>query len=134
LGPTAADLVRRRVAVIVTTGTDAAVAAKSATATIPIVFQLGADPVKLGLVASHNRPGGNLTGATSLTNVLEAKGLQILHELVPQATLIAALFNPSNRNAELDTPAAEGAPRERGCPLWVVLGVKPVEARGSRAA
>ena len=108
LGSTAADLVRRRVAVIVTGGTDAALAAKSATTTIPIVFVIGADPVKLGLVASLDRPG-NMTGYTNLSNALQAKGLQLLHELVPQATLIAALFNPYNRNAELDTPTVQAA-------------------------
>ena len=108
LGSTAADLVRRRAAVIVTGGTDAALAAKSATTTIPIVFVIGADPVKLGLVASLDRPG-NMTGYTNLSNALQAKGLQLLHELVPQATLIAALFNPYNRNAELDTPTVQAA-------------------------
>jgi putative ABC transport system substrate-binding protein len=109
LASTAADFGRRWVAVIVTLGADAALAAKSATTTIPIVFGMGADPIKLGLVTSFNRPGGNITGYTSLSNVLAAKGLQLLHELVPQATLIAALFNPSNRNAELDTPAVQAA-------------------------
>jgi putative ABC transport system substrate-binding protein len=120
LASTAADFVRRRVAVIVTGGTDAALAAKSATATIPIVFGLGADPIKLGLVAGLNRPGGNMTGATILSNVLEAKGLQLLHELVPQATLIAALFNPSNRNAELDTPTIQAAADALGLRLLVL--------------
>jgi putative ABC transport system substrate-binding protein len=109
LASTAADFVRRRVAVIVTAGTDAALAAKSTTATTPIVFMIGADPVKLGLVASFNRPGGNVTGYTIMSNALEAKGLQFLHELVPRAALIAALFNPSNRNAELDRPAVQAA-------------------------
>jgi putative ABC transport system substrate-binding protein len=120
LAPTAADLVRRQTAVIATNGTDAALAARSVTATIPIVFGLGSDPVKLGLVANFNRPGGNLTGATSLTNALEAKGLQLLHELVPQATLIAALFNPSNRNAELDTPAVQAAADALGMRLLLL--------------
>jgi putative ABC transport system substrate-binding protein len=116
----AADFVRRRVAVIASGGTDAALAAKSATATIPIVFGIGADPVKLGLVANFNRPGGNVTGITILSNALEAKGLQFLHELVPQATLIAALFNPSNRNAELDTPTVQAAAGVLGLRLLVL--------------
>jgi putative ABC transport system substrate-binding protein len=116
----AADFVRRRVAVIVTGGTDATLAAKSATTTIPIVFGIGADPVKLGLVASFHRPGGNVTGTTILSNALEAKGLQFLHELVPQATLIAALFNPSNRNAELDTPTVQAAADVLGLRLLVL--------------
>jgi len=123
LAPTAADFVRRRVAVIATGGTDAVLAAKSATATTPIVFTIGADPVKLGLVASFNRPGGNVTGYTLMSNVLEAKGLQFLHELVPRATLIAALFNPSNRNAELDTPAVQAAADALG------LRLLPLQAR-----
>jgi ABC-type uncharacterized transport system substrate-binding protein len=89
----AADLVRGRVTVLVGTTAGCAVAAKSATATIPIVFVTGADPVELGLVASLSRPSGNVTGATFLTWELTAKRLQLLHEIVPGASSIAFLVN-----------------------------------------
>jgi putative ABC transport system substrate-binding protein len=101
-----ADLVRRRVAVIATAGSPpVALAVKTATATIPIVFGFGADPVELGLVASLNRPGGNVTGATNMAGELGPKQLGILHELKPDATRFAALVEPN-------TPVTEGRVRE----------------------
>jgi putative tryptophan/tyrosine transport system substrate-binding protein len=100
----AAELVARRVAVIVTGGaTAAALAAKAATSTIPIVFAIGADPVKVGLVDSMSRPSGNVTGASFLANDLVAKQLQLLQALLPPASVIGVLANPDNPNAASDT-------------------------------
>jgi putative ABC transport system substrate-binding protein len=97
----AADLVRRRVAVIVAPGTSAGViAAKAATTTIPIVFRTGGDPVQLGLVASINRPGGNVTGVNAMSLEVVTKRLGLLHELLPRATRFAVLINPNDPNAE----------------------------------
>jgi putative ABC transport system substrate-binding protein len=91
----AADLVRRRVAVIVAAGATAAVVAKKATATIPIVFSVGADPIAMGLVASLNRPGGNATGSTTLTGELGPKRLQLLRELIPNAAVFGVIADPA---------------------------------------
>jgi ABC-type uncharacterized transport system substrate-binding protein len=97
----AADLVRRRVTVIVTpTATVAALAAKAATTTIPIVFLSGTDPVQIGLVASFNRPGGNLTGVVTMSTELVGKRLGLLHELLPGAVRFAVLVNPNSSSAE----------------------------------
>ena len=96
----AAELVRRPVAVLVAGSDPAALAAKAATSNIPIVFAVGSDPIKLGLVASVSRPGGNATGMNILTSALEAKRLGLLHELVPQAAIIGVLMNPNNSTTE----------------------------------
>lgn len=103
----AGRLLDRRVALIVGIGTTpAAVAAKTATKTIPVVFVVVGDPIKLGLVESLNRPGGNLTGVSFLVSLMAAKRLQVLHEIVPGASLIGFLVNPNSPNAETDTKDA----------------------------
>jgi putative tryptophan/tyrosine transport system substrate-binding protein len=111
----AAELVQHQVAVIVTTGSaNSTRAAKVATATIPIVFVIGTDPVKLGLVASFNRPGGNMTGVSWLAAALGAKQLELVTDLLPNATMIAMLVNPDNTVSESELKEVQEVSRARG--------------------
>ena len=118
----ATDLAGRNVSLIVALGsTPAALAAKAATATIPIVFFIGADPLQLGLVSGLNRPGGNITGVTSLNTELVAKGMELLHEVVPERTSIALLVNPTSPMlTETAVKDAHAAARSLGLKLDVV--------------
>ena len=117
----ATDLIRRRVAVIATLSSNlAAVAAKAATTTIPIVFTVGADPVEMGLVASLSRPGGNVTGISTLNAELTAKRLGLLHELAPQAAIISVLLNPTNPSAEPASRDLQATARTLGLQINVV--------------
>jgi len=117
----AAELVRRRVAVIVTSGGDMAVlAAKAATRTIPVVFSSGGDPVKRLVVESLSRPGGNLTGISLINNELNPKRFELLRELLPSAKMIAMLVNPNTLTAEYDAASLKGVARTRGVDLEIV--------------
>ena len=117
----AADLVRRQVALIVAGGGEpAALAAKAATLTIPIVFTIGSDPVKAGLVASYNKPGGNITGINILTEGLDAKRLGLLHTLLPQATTIGFLTNPHFASADSQLRDVQEAARALGLKIHVL--------------
>jgi putative tryptophan/tyrosine transport system substrate-binding protein len=124
----AIDLVQRQVAVIASTGGDPSVlAAKRATTTLPIVFTMGGDPVALGLVASLNRPGGNITGITQITVLLDPKRLEVLHELMPGITLVAVLRNPNNANAQTQVQGLEAAARTLGIELRFVSAATEYE-------
>jgi putative tryptophan/tyrosine transport system substrate-binding protein len=116
----AADLVRRRVAVICTNPAPAAIAAKAATSTIPIVFTMGADPVALGLAGSLSRPGGNLTGESHLTVSLQAKRLEMLRELVPRAGILGVLLDGASPVTESERTEIEAAARSIGQAIYVV--------------
>jgi putative ABC transport system substrate-binding protein len=121
LSALAADLVGRQVTVIVAPGgAPAALAAKSATTTIPIVFEMGADPIAMGLVGSLNRPGGNLTGVSSLNVEVTPKRLEILHELVPTAAVVAVLVNPTSPTADSQWKDLQAAARALGLQLHVL--------------
>jgi ABC-type uncharacterized transport system substrate-binding protein len=130
----AADLVRRKVALIVATGgTPPALAAKAATKTIPIVFTIGADPVKLGLVASLNRPGGNVTGVHLFVSQMEGKRLGLLRELVPSAALIAVPLNPNNPNAAPQLKDVQEAARALGQQIHILHAVSEAELEAAFA-
>jgi putative ABC transport system substrate-binding protein len=123
----ARELIAHEAAVIVALAPSAAVAAKAATATIPIVFVIGADPIELGLVSTLNQPGGNITGVNFLINALGGKRLQLMHELVPTANPIGLLVNPSAPGADLDRHEAETAAAALG------LKIVPLSASSERA-
>jgi putative ABC transport system substrate-binding protein len=129
----AADLVHRQVAVIAAVGGEPSpLAAKAATATIPIVFSIGGDPVRLGLVASPNRPGGNITGVYFFQSELGAKRLGILHELLPKVTAIGMLVNPNFTEAETHAKDAQEAAASLGLRIYVVRAStvdEPVQMR-----
>jgi putative ABC transport system substrate-binding protein len=121
LAAMAADLVRRQVTVIAATTTAAALAAKAATSVIPIVFEIGGDPVRLGLTPSLSRPGGNITGVSQLSAGLVSKQLEVLREMLPTARVIALLVNPANpAGADVETSEALSAARTLGLELHVL--------------
>jgi hypothetical protein len=127
----AAELVRRRVDLILAITTPAAIAAKGATTTVPIVFEVGADPVTLGLVTSLNQPGGNLTGVSLLNVELGAKRLEFLHEVAPTTKIVGLMVNPTSPNAAaLSKDARAAAPKSSNkpvrCPLLAQSGHGPV--------
>jgi putative ABC transport system substrate-binding protein len=131
----AADLVRRRVAVIATVGggTQGALALKAATQTIPIVFTVGSDPVRAGIVAALNRPGGNITGISVLDITVAAKRLELLHDVVPTAKVIAFLAIPNSIYAEVETKELQVAARSFGIDLLVLSARSASEFEGAFA-
>ncbi len=114
------ELARRHVTVVAALGVAAAVAAKRATATIPVVFYMGEDPVGLGLVPSFNHPGGNLTGVATLSSEVMAKRLELLHEIAPRADAFAALINPKNPSAAISAKEAQNAAHALGKSIYIV--------------
>jgi putative ABC transport system substrate-binding protein len=134
LASLAGELVNRNVALIVAISLPAAIAAKAATSTIPIVFIGGADPVQFGLAASHNRPGGNLTGVTQVYGALGAKRLELLRELIPRGTEIAVLSNPNNPNHASHFGNIEAAAAALGHPIYHVLVSRADDLDGAFAS
>jgi putative ABC transport system substrate-binding protein len=130
----AADLVGRRPTVIATQTLPAALAAKAATSTIPVVFVIGEDPIKVGLVGSLSRPGGNVTGITNFMNVLGAKRLELVSEAVPTALVLGLLVNPTNPNAEVDTRELQAAAQALGRRLQVLTAATDHELETAFAA
>jgi putative ABC transport system substrate-binding protein len=132
LAPMAADLVRHSVTVIAALGgTPPALVAKATTSTIPIVFQVGINPVQAGFVASLNHPGGNMTGIAALQGELVAKRIELLHEMVPQASAVALLVNQNNRYTEAETRVLQDGARALGLVLHVVRASTPSEIDGA---
>ena len=130
----AADLVRRRVAVIFANPVAAALAAKAATTTIPIIFSVGGDPIEFGLVESLNRPGGNVTGTTFLQQELVAKRLELLHEIAPAATAVGYLVNSTNPQVEAEIRQAQAAVRILGVRLVILNASTPGEIEAAFAS
>ncbi len=129
----AADMVGLRPNVIATQTLPAALAGKAATSTIPIVFVIGEDPVKVGLVGSFSRPGGNVTGVTNFMNVLGAKRLELVSEAVPTAEVLGLLVNPTNPNAEADTQDLRAAAQALGRRLQVLTAATDHELEAAFA-
>jgi len=128
------DLVSRQVAAIVVVGTPSALAAKAATSTIPIVFNVSVDPVQFGLVAALNRPGGNVTGVVVLNVAVMAKRAELLHELVPNTGLVAMLANPTNPATEPETREVRAATQSLGLQLQVANASKETDIEAAFAS
>jgi putative ABC transport system substrate-binding protein len=130
----AADLVRRQVVVIAATSTPAALAAKAATAVVPIVFETGLDPIRLGLVASLNRPGGNVTGVTRVGSELVSKRLGLLHDTIPTAKIIALLVDANFPGAEAQSRDMQVAARALGLQIHIVSARTEADINSAFAA